>query len=60
MSLLQNTGLIGKILMVGGELDESIVDEWYWLDRQGDLMTGTDCKKEYEMYKETKQFYRSK
>lgn len=40
--------------------DESIVDEWYWLDREGDLMTGTECKKEYVMYKETKEFYRSK
>jgi len=40
--------------------DESIVDDWYWLDREGDLMTGTECKKEYAMYKETKEFYRSK
>jgi hypothetical protein len=37
----------------------SIVDDWYWLDRNGDLMTGIECKKEYEVYKNTKQFYRS-
>jgi hypothetical protein len=45
--------------MVGGDHDDSIVDDWYWLDREGDLMTGIECKKEYEMYKETKEFYRS-
>jgi len=27
---------------------ESIVDDWYWLDREGDLMTGVECKKEYD------------
>lgn len=40
--------------------DDSIVDEWYWLDRDGDLMIGNDCKSEYQEYKKNNEFYRGK
>ena len=36
---------------------EAIVDDWFWMDRQGDLYNGVECKEEFEKYKKTNRLY---
>lgn len=37
--------------------DDSIVDDWFYLDREGNLTNGVECKEQYERYKLTNNFY---
>jgi len=39
---------------------ESIVDDWFWLDRDNNLDTGETCRKEFESYKKTNPLYSQK
>ena len=36
---------------------EAIVDDWFWMDRTGDIDNGVDCKKQFDKYKETNNLY---
>lgn len=37
--------------------DDIIVKEWDYIDTQGNLMSGPECKKEYELYKLNNSYY---
>jgi hypothetical protein len=39
---------------------DSIVDEWYWLDREGNLMIGSECRLEYDDYQSQNIFYKNR
>ena len=39
--------------------DDNIVDEWNYVDMQGNCMSGVDCRKEYEEYKANNNFYQT-
>jgi len=36
---------------------ESIIDEWYWLDKDGSVELGSDCKEMFEEYKKPNTLY---
>ena len=40
--------------------DDNIMDEWFYLDRNNNLLSGAECKKEYEIYKKQNIFYKDK
>ena len=56
LSLL-SIGLIGINLMDGGGPDDSIVDNWTYMDREGNLSKGDDCRVEYQEYKKKSPYY---
>ena len=39
--------------------DDNIVDEWDYIDMQGNRMSGVECRKEYEEYKANNNFYQT-
>lgn len=39
--------------------DDMIVDEWLYLDKEGNALEGCECKNEYEKYKKNNSFYQS-
>lgn len=40
--------------------DDNIVDDWTYLDRDGKIMSGRDCKEEYKEYRKNNSFYDDK
>ena len=36
---------------------EAIVDDWLWMDRDGDLDNGPDCREQFEEYKKNNPLY---
>jgi hypothetical protein len=40
--------------------DDNIVDDWTYIDRNGKLMSGIDCKEEYKEYRKQHSFYDNK
>jgi hypothetical protein len=40
--------------------DDNIVDDWTYLDKNGKIMSGSDCKEEYREYRKIHSFYDNK